>query len=191
MLGAAGQIVGYLGVIPTIDEDPSGKPIPALIATTWAVAADQRNAVLPMGMMLQRQSRLALCVDTTPSPEEQALLNRWGWTSRTQIRRSLIIRGISLASLAGLIRSVHGHAQSRDATRRLLHQRHRCPCRNLRVHRLLLQYPTPPLLPQLPNPQSLLGRYRSRKLNHFWSNYPWHLNLACCSTTQKHAGRRS
>lgn len=105
VLRDAGQVVGYLGVIPTFYEDSSGKPIPALIATTWAVAEDHRNAALAMGMMLQRQSRSALLVDTTPSPEVQALLHRWGWISRHQIRRSLIIRGISLARLAGLMNS--------------------------------------------------------------------------------------
>ena len=105
VLRDAGPIVGYLGVIPTFYEDTLGKQIPALIATTWAVAKEHRNAALAMGMMLQRQSSSALLVDTTPSPEVQKLLHRWGWTSRTQIRRSLIIRGISLARLAGLINS--------------------------------------------------------------------------------------
>jgi len=105
VLRDAGQIVGYLGVIPTFYEDTVGKPIPALIATTWAIAKEHRNAALAMGLMLQRQSNSALLVDTTPSPEVQTLLHRWDWTSRTQIRRSLIIRGISLAGLTGLINS--------------------------------------------------------------------------------------
>jgi hypothetical protein len=102
VLRDAWQIVGYLGVIPTLYEDPTGKPIATLIATSWAVAEDHRNAALAMGMMLQRQNRSALLVDTTPSPEVQALLNRWGWISQTKIRRSLVIRGTSLACLAGL-----------------------------------------------------------------------------------------
>jgi len=102
VLRDGGQVVGYLGVIPTFYEDPNGQPIPALIATTWAIAEEHRNAALAMGMMLQRQSRSALLVDTTPSLEVQALLNRWGWISRTEIRRSVVIRGTSLAYFAGL-----------------------------------------------------------------------------------------
>jgi hypothetical protein len=105
VLRDTGQVVGYLGVIPTFYEDAFGKPIPALIATTWAIAEGHRHAALAMGMMLQRQSRSALLVDTTPSPEVQALLHRWGWISRTRIRRSLVIRGAPLACLAGLMNS--------------------------------------------------------------------------------------
>ena len=74
-----------------------------------------------------------------------------------------------------LDRVVHGHPQSRDAAKRSLPQRHRRSHRDLRVHRLLLQHPAPPLVPQIPNTQPLRGRYRPRKLNLFWSNYPWHL----------------
>lgn len=97
------QIVGYLGTIPTLYEDTAGRPIPALIATSWAVAEGHRHAALPMGLMLQRQGRDLLLVDTTPSPEVQALLSRWGWTARMQVRRSLVVRGISAAMFAGVM----------------------------------------------------------------------------------------
>lgn len=95
-----GKVVGYLGAIPTFYEDASGKPVPALIATSWAVAEGHRHASLPMGMMLQRQGRELLMVDTTPSPEVQALLHRWGWTPSFEVRRSLVLRGVSAAIFA-------------------------------------------------------------------------------------------
>jgi hypothetical protein len=98
-----GRIVGYLGTIPTFYEDMQWQPTPALIATTWAIAEEHRNAALAMGMMLQRQSRTALLIDTTPSPEVQALLHRWGWQASTQIRRSLVMRGASFAALAKMM----------------------------------------------------------------------------------------
>jgi hypothetical protein len=97
------HMVGYLGTIPTLYEDATGKPIPALIATSWAVTEGHRHAALPMGMMLQRQGRDLLLVDTTPSPEVQALLTRWGWTPRMQVRRSLVVRGIPAALFAGVM----------------------------------------------------------------------------------------
>ncbi len=99
------QIIGYLGTIPTLYEDATGRPIPALIATSWAVAEGHRHAALPMGMMLQRQGRELILVDTTPSTEVQALLTRWGWTPRLQVRRSLVVRGISAALFAGVMNS--------------------------------------------------------------------------------------
>jgi len=103
VLRDTGRVVGYLGVIPTLYEDAEGKPVPALIATTWAVVEEHRNAALPMGMMLHRQGRNALLVDTTPSPEVQQLLQRWGWQSRPQIRRSLVLRGVLGRWLARLM----------------------------------------------------------------------------------------
>jgi hypothetical protein len=98
-----GRIVGYLGTIPTLYENAAGSPVPALIATSWVVSEGHRHAALPMGMMLQRQGRDLLLVDTTPSPEVQALLTRWGWIARTQVHRSLVARGISAALLASMM----------------------------------------------------------------------------------------
>lgn len=95
------EIVGYLGTIPTLYEDAAGRPIPALIATSWAVAEGHRHAALPMGLMLQRQGRDLMLVDTTPSAEVQALLKRWGWTPRLAVRRSLVFRGIFAALFNG------------------------------------------------------------------------------------------
>ena len=100
VLRDAGKIVGYLGVIPTFYEDTLGKPVPALIATSWAVADEYRHAALPMGMMFHRQGRESVLVDTTPSPEVQQLLARWGWGARTDMKRRLIPRGWLGRSLA-------------------------------------------------------------------------------------------
>jgi|GEM_PF-540388 hypothetical protein len=95
-----GRLVGYLGTIPTLYEDAQGQPIPALIATSWAVEEGHRHAALPMGLMFQRQGRGLMLVDTTPSPEVQQLLIRWGWVPRTHVRRSLVVRGASAAMFA-------------------------------------------------------------------------------------------
>ncbi|MBL9133132.1 MAG: hypothetical protein JNG86_18120 [Verrucomicrobiaceae bacterium] len=95
-----GRIVGYLGVIPTLYEDGAGNPVPALIATSWAVAESCRHAALPMGMMFQRLGRDLVMVDTTPSPEVQKLLDRWGWVPHKEVRRSLIVRGAAGGMLA-------------------------------------------------------------------------------------------
>ncbi len=93
VLRASGKIVGYLGAIPTFYEDSLGEPVPALIATSWAVAESHRHAAVPMGLMLQRMGRAAVLVDTTPSPEVQHLLTRWVWSTCTDMRRRLILRG--------------------------------------------------------------------------------------------------
>lgn len=144
LLRDAGQVVGYLGVIPTFYEDISGKPMPALMVTTWAIMEDHRHAALAMGMMLQRQSRSTLLVDTTPSPEVQLLLHRWGWTSRTKIRRSLIIRGISSLRLAGLMKSDElGLTKGREITTDL-HRVHSLDSK--RPQKLLQKHVTPEYL---------------------------------------------
>ena len=96
------RLVGYLGVIPTFYE-ASGELVPAWIATSWAVEEAHRHAALPMGMMLQRQGRERVMVDTTPSPEVQKLLAHWGWTARMDIRRSLLMRGIAGSMLASVM----------------------------------------------------------------------------------------
>lgn len=98
-----GRLVGYLGTIPALYEDVEGKPVPALIATSWAVEEGHRQAALPMGLMLQRLGREVMLVDTTPSPEVQTLLSRWGWQSRVNVRRSLVVRGVSVAMLAEMM----------------------------------------------------------------------------------------
>lgn len=94
------RLTGYLGAIPTLYEDAGGNPVPALIATSWAVEEAHRNAALPMGMMLQRQGRALTMVDTTPSPEVQKLLAHWGWTARMDVRHSLLMRGTAGEMLA-------------------------------------------------------------------------------------------
>lgn len=94
------RTVGYLGVIPTLYEDAAGKPVPSLIATSWAVEEPHRYAALAMGMMFQRQGRETVMVDTTPSPEVQQLLARWGWVPHMNIRRSLLMRGAPGGMLA-------------------------------------------------------------------------------------------
>lgn len=103
ILRAQGRLVGFLGVIPTLYEDAKGAPLPALIATSWAVDEEARHAALPMGLMLQRQARSCLLVDTTPSPEVQKLLHRWGWQANEVVRRSLVLRGASGSMLAGVM----------------------------------------------------------------------------------------
>lgn len=96
------RLVGFLGVIPTFYEE-SGRLVPGWIATSWAVAEDHRHAALPMGMMLQRHGRDVVMVDTTPSPEVQKLLARWGWTPNMDIRRGLLMRGIAGGMLASVM----------------------------------------------------------------------------------------
>jgi hypothetical protein len=102
VLRDAGKIVGYLGVIPTFYEDPQGRPIPALIASSWAVAPTHRHAVVPMGMKIQREGVTCVLVDTTPSPEVQQLLARWGWLARREMTRRLVPRGCIGSALAAL-----------------------------------------------------------------------------------------
>jgi hypothetical protein len=106
LLRDADVVVGFLGVIPTWYEDACGTPVPALIATSWAVAEAHRHAALPMGMMLQRAGRDCVMVDSTPIPEVQRLLQRWGWTAQTQVRHSLVWRG----ALGGIQADIGGHA---------------------------------------------------------------------------------
>ncbi|MCA1963324.1 MAG: hypothetical protein LDL31_05205, partial [Prosthecobacter sp.] len=101
VLRSSGRVAGYLGTIPTLYEDAEGRQVPALIATSWAVEEGQRQAALPMGLLLQRQGRHCLLIDTTPSPEVQQLLLRWGWIGRTSMRRTLVLRGAAGAVLAG------------------------------------------------------------------------------------------
>lgn len=103
LLRDLGRIVGYLGAIPTLYEDAQGHPVPALIATSWAVEEPYRHAALPMGLMLQRLGKDTLLVDTTPSPEVQALLARWGWQSRMRIHRGLLLRGAAGGMMAGVM----------------------------------------------------------------------------------------
>ena len=122
LLRSAGQVVGYLGVIPTFYEDSSGRPVPAMIATTWVVAEEHRNAALAMGMTFQRQGRSVMLIDTTPSLEVQTMLHRWGWISRTRVRRSLVLRGPLLSSVAGfsdsgMERLGHGREITKDLRR--------------------------------------------------------------------------
>jgi hypothetical protein len=106
VLRDADDIVGFLGVIPTLYQDACGTPVPALIATSWAVAEDHRHAALPMGMMLQRSGRDCVMVDTTPSPEVRRLLARWGWNAHSQVRHSLLWRG----ALSRVAAGIGGHA---------------------------------------------------------------------------------
>ncbi len=97
------RVTGYLGAIPTLYQDVTGHPVPALIATSWAVEEDYRNAALPMGMMLQRQGRAVTMVDTTPSPEVQKLLAHWGWTAHRDVQHSLLMRGVPGDMLANVM----------------------------------------------------------------------------------------
>lgn len=93
-LRAAGRLVGFLGLIPT-RYAWEGEALPALIATSWAVAEEHRNAALPMLMQLQRLSKDHLLLDTTPSEEVQKLLARLGWTGEKWVRRSWLPIGLA------------------------------------------------------------------------------------------------
>ena len=87
-----GRLVGYLGVIPSCYEDATGSLLPALLASSWAVDEEHRQAALPMGLQLNRQGGGAILIDTTPSPAVQKLLQRWGWEERRQIQRRFLLR---------------------------------------------------------------------------------------------------
>ena len=87
------QWVGFLGIVPAMYALDS-KTVPALIATTWVVAQEHRNAALPMGIQLQRLSASYLLIDTTPSPEVQTMLLRLGWKGEKQMRRWLLPLGL-------------------------------------------------------------------------------------------------
>lgn len=102
VLRDADAVVGFLGVIPTLYQDAGGTPVPALIASSWAVAEAHRHAALPMGLMLQRTGRDCVMVDTTPSPEVRRLLEHWGWKAQTQIRHSIVLRGAIGSVLAAM-----------------------------------------------------------------------------------------
>ncbi len=106
VMRSEGRITGYLGVIPTLYEDAAGSPVPALIATSWAVEEEHRNAALPMGMMLQRLGKEVPIVDTTPSPEVQKLLAHWGWTAHMDVRHDLLMRGAPGGMLANVMNFV-------------------------------------------------------------------------------------
>lgn len=100
-LRADGRLVGFLGLIPA-QYAWKGEAQPALIATSWAVAEEHRNASLPMLMQLQRLGKDHLLVDTTPSEEVQKLLNRLNWNGEKWVRRAWLPVGLAASLCARL-----------------------------------------------------------------------------------------
>ncbi len=88
-----GQIVGFLGLIPTCYA-VNGLPAPAFIASTWRIDEEHRNASLPMLMRFRRLSSENIVSDTTPTPRVRDLLERSGWHCRTDIRRHFVPLGV-------------------------------------------------------------------------------------------------
>lgn len=87
-------LVGFLGVIPTAYA-LNGQPVPSLIATSWVIVPEHRNAGLAMAMQLKRASQTHLLLDTTPSQEVQILSERMGWIGELTMQRALLPLGIA------------------------------------------------------------------------------------------------
>jgi hypothetical protein len=92
-------LAGFLGLIPA-DYAYQGQRVTAFIATSWVIAAEHRNAAVPMVMYLQRLGKSHLLLDTTPSPEVQAINVRGGWKSEMKARRVLVPMGMAGRALA-------------------------------------------------------------------------------------------
>lgn len=92
LLRHEGDIVGFMALIPACYA-VNGRPTPAFIASTWRIDAEHRNASLPMFLKLRRLGAQSLIVDTTPSPEVQALMARGGWTQQCDFQRRFILLG--------------------------------------------------------------------------------------------------
>lgn len=86
VLRCGGRLAGFLGVIPA-RYAAQGKAVAALCGTSWYIEEGHRNAALPMLMAYQRLSRERLLVETTPSPEVRALLERGHWLGERRLRR--------------------------------------------------------------------------------------------------------
>ena len=86
------RIVGFMALIPACYA-VNGRPVAALIASSWRIDEAHRNASLPMLMKLRRLAADSLIADTTPTPEVQALLQRGGWTGLTDIQRRFVPLG--------------------------------------------------------------------------------------------------
>ena len=97
--------------------------------------------------------------------------------------RALLDRVGAVQSMSGASQSLpqrldgvlHGHAQGRDAPGRLLRQRARRPHRDLRLHRSLLQHAPQTLLPRLPKPGPIRGRFEHAQPTNKRSKNPLHL----------------
>ncbi|WP_346332196.1 hypothetical protein [Prosthecobacter sp. SYSU 5D2] len=92
-------LAGFLGIIPA-DYASQGERMPALIATSWVIAPEHRNAAVPMAMHLQRLAKTYLLLDTTPSAEVQAIITRVGWHGELKARRVLVPMGLAGRALA-------------------------------------------------------------------------------------------
>ncbi|HRJ07320.1 MAG TPA: hypothetical protein PLP58_01970 [Prosthecobacter sp.] len=96
-----GRLAGFLGLIPA-RYAAQGAPVSALLGTSWYIVEGHRNAALPMAMQYQRQAGAHLLVETTPSPEVRAMLERAGWTGETRARRLLLPCGAVGSALVAL-----------------------------------------------------------------------------------------
>jgi hypothetical protein len=127
-----GRIVGFMALIPACYA-VNGRPVAALIASSWRIDEAHRNASLPMLMKLRRLAADTLIADTTPTPEVQTLLQRSDWTGLTDIQTPLraarLGRQSPSASLLACSASKtphHTRSSGSSMRRRILHVCHQC-----------------------------------------------------------------
>ncbi len=85
----SGEIVGFLGLIP-LCYAVDGKPVPAVVPTTWVVEPAFREASMMLGRKLQEFEGRTLIVSTTGRRDFRDRLVRRGWVlSGAAIRQFL------------------------------------------------------------------------------------------------------
>lgn len=99
------QVVGFMGLIPlcyAID----GKPIAAVVPTTWVVEPRYRDASMMLGRKLQELEGKTLIVSTTGRRDFQDRLVRRGWVLNGSAERQFLPCGRLARRLIGEVPSM-------------------------------------------------------------------------------------
>lgn len=94
VLKAESKIVGFMAIIPA-GYAVEGKFLPSMIASSWVIVPEHRNAAVAMGVQVRRLARQHLVLDTTPSEQVQAIITRQGWTGQTRAHRLVVPLGVA------------------------------------------------------------------------------------------------